>query len=83
MPEPRKSNNPPNAYDVLYKLFSWLLQGDEPGKTSVKRIVGVAALVVAAILAFKSGDLARDKAVILTFAGIGAVLLGLTAIPGT
>ena len=67
---------------VLYKLFSWLQQGDEAGKTSAKRIVGVAALVIAAILALRSTNLSNDKTVILAFAGIGAGLLGLTAIPG-
>ena len=78
-----QQNPSPSPRSPLYILFSWLSQGDEPGKTSVKRIVGVATLVIAAILALRSKDLNADKAVILSFAGIGAGLLGLTAIPGT
>ena len=75
-------NPPVQSKGILYTLFSWLLQGDEGGKTSVKRIVGVASLVIAAILALKSKDLGTDKTVVIAFAGIGAGLLGLTAIPG-
>lgn len=61
----------------LSKTFSWLQQGEQEGKFSAKRICGFACLVTSTVMAF----MAIDKTIVLTYAGIGAGLLGLTAIP--
>jgi hypothetical protein len=58
-------------------FLSWLKQGEQEGKLSGKRVLGSAVLVVATVMAFKG----IDKTIVLTFAGIGGGLLGLTAIP--
>jgi hypothetical protein len=58
-------------------IFSWLMQGENEGKLSAKRVLGTAILVIATILAFREAD----YRVTIAFASIGAGMIGLTAIP--
>lgn len=57
--------------------FSWLMQGENEGKLSAKRVLGTAMLVVATVMAFSS----VDYHVTVAFVSVGAGMIGLTAIP--
>ena len=58
-------------------IFSWLMQGENEGKLSAKRVLGTAILVVATVLAFRGAD----YHVTIAFVSVGAGMIGLTAIP--
>ena len=58
-------------------IFSWLMQGENEGKLSAKRVLGTAMLVVATVLAFRGAD----YHVTIAFVSVGAGMIGLTAIP--